>query len=96
VPNIQSAKKRMRQNETAKKRMRQNETSRTQNRKHRSAVRSAIKKVRAAASAEEAEVAYREAERLIDRAARKNLVAKNSAARQKSRLIKAVRGKAKK
>jgi small subunit ribosomal protein S20 len=78
VPNIQSAKKRMRQNET----------SRTQNRKHRSAVRSAIKKVRAAASGE--------AERLIDRAAGKNLVAKTSAARQKSRLIKAVRGKAKK
>ncbi len=86
MPNIQSAKKRMRQNETR----------RAQNRKHRSAVRSAVKKVRTAASAEEAEVAYREAERLLDRAARKNLVAKNNAARQKSRLIKDVRGKAKK
>lgn len=86
MPNIQSAKKRMRQNEA----------SRAQNRKHRSALRSAVKKVRAAASTEEAEAAYREAERLLDRAARKHLVAKNNAARQKSRLIKAVREKSKK
>jgi hypothetical protein len=56
----------------------------------------AAERVRTAASAEEAEVAYREAERLLDRAARKNLVAKNNAARQKSRLLKAVRGKSKK
>lgn len=86
MPNIQSAKKRMRQNESR----------RAQNRKQRSAMRSAVKKVRAAATAAEADAAYREAERLLDRAAGKNLVSKNHAARQKSRLIKAAREKSKK
>ncbi len=81
---------------SAKKRDRQGESRRERNRKQRSAVRSAVKKVRAASSAEEAQAAYRDAERMLDRAAGKNLVSKNTAARQKSRLAKAVRGTSKK
>jgi small subunit ribosomal protein S20 len=76
--------------------MRQGESRRERNRKQRSAVRSAVKKVRAAASAEEAQAAYRDAERMLDRAAGKNLVAKNTAARNKRRLAKAVLGMSKK
>jgi len=79
VPNIESAKKRMRQ--AAKRR--------AQNREQKSALRSAVKRVRQAQSAEEGQAAYKEAERLLDRAARKGLVAKNKAARDKGRLKKA-------
>jgi small subunit ribosomal protein S20 len=83
VPNIQSAKKRMRQ--AAKRR--------ANNRDQKSALRSAVKKVREAGSAEESQAAYQEAERLLDRAARKGLVAKNKAARDKGRLKKAAAAK---
>ncbi len=79
--------------QSAKKRMRQAERHRARNRQHRSAVRTAIKKVRQAATAEEAASAYRDAEQLLDRAARKNLVHKNNAARHKRRLQKLVAGK---
>jgi small subunit ribosomal protein S20 len=80
VPNIKSAKKRMRQAEGR----------RARNRQQKSALRSAVKKVRQAATQEEAQAAYKEAERLLDRAARKNLVPQNAAARNKHRLHKVV------
>ena len=83
MPNIRSAKKRMRQ---AVKR-------RALNRVHRAALRTAVKRVRAAESATDATGAFASAERLLDRAARKGLIAKNKAARQKHRLIKAIRQK---
>jgi small subunit ribosomal protein S20 len=83
VPNIRSAKKRMRQ---AVKR-------RAQNRIHRAALRTALKRVRAAATSTDAAGAFESAERLLDRAARKGLIAKNKAARQKHRLIKDIRQK---
>ena len=76
MPNLRSSKKRMRQN-TAR---------RAQNRVQRAAVRTAVKKVREAASAAEAATAFVAAERILDRSARKNLVAKNAAARTKRRL----------
>ncbi|HSR89932.1 MAG TPA: 30S ribosomal protein S20, partial [Gemmatimonadales bacterium] len=41
----------------------------------------------------EASAAYKRAAQLLDRAGRKNLIHKNAAARQKSRLAKAVAGK---
>jgi small subunit ribosomal protein S20 len=47
-----------------------------------------MRKVRNAASREEALAAFRAAERLLDRAARKNLIHRNTAARYKSRLYK--------
>jgi small subunit ribosomal protein S20 len=75
--------------------MRQGKTHATLNRTHRSQLRTAVKKVRAAAGAA-AETAYDEAVRLIDRAGRKRLIHPNAAARQKSRLAKLVKGTAKK
>lgn len=79
MPRIKSAKKRMRQSAAATAR----------NRTQRSQLRSAIRKVRAAAQGEAAE-AYAAAVTLIDRAGRKNLIHRNAAARQKSRLAKLV------
>jgi small subunit ribosomal protein S20 len=52
-------------------------------------LRTALRKVRAATGAE-AGAAYAEAVKLLDRAAQKNIVHKNAAARQKSRLAKLV------
>ncbi len=80
MPNIKSAKKRMRQAEGR----------RARNRQQKSALRSAVKKVRQAGTQEEAQAAYKEAEQLLDRAARKHLVPKNAAARNKRRLHKVV------
>lgn len=84
MPRIKSAKKALRKSRAANER----------NRQRRSQLRTAIKKVRAAGSAKEAEVAFQEAARLLDRAGRKNLVHKNTASRAKSRLAKFVAGKA--
>jgi small subunit ribosomal protein S20 len=82
VPRIKSAAKRMRQ---ARARA-------TLNRTQRSQLRTALKRVRTTAGAE-AEAAYAEAVRLLDRAGQKNIIHKNAAARQKSRLAKLVAGK---
>ncbi|HEU4697987.1 MAG TPA: 30S ribosomal protein S20 [Gemmatimonadales bacterium] len=82
---------------SAKKRMRQAEQANLQNRAQRSQLRSALKKVRAAQTPEEATTAYAAASKLLARAGRKNLIHRNAAARQQSRLAKAVaaRGAAK-
>jgi small subunit ribosomal protein S20 len=82
VPRIKSAAKRMRQ---ARSRA-------TLNRTHRSQLRSAVKRVRSAAAAD-AKAAYDEAVKLLDRAGKKNIIHRNAAARQKSRLAKLVAGK---
>ena len=74
---------------SAKKRMRQGQRRNALNREHRSTLRTAIKAVRTAAG-DAAEAAYRSAERLLDRAARKGLIHKNAAARSKRRLRKVV------
>ncbi|MEE8250902.1 MAG: 30S ribosomal protein S20 [Gemmatimonadales bacterium] len=76
MPNLQSAKKRMRQAASRTKR----------NRYQRGSLRTAIKKVRDAQSAGEASAAYAYAEKLLDRAARKNLIHRSKAARHKTRL----------
>ncbi len=84
MPNIRSAKKRMRQSVKARER----------NRKQRSALRTTVKKTHAATgSADQIAAALREAEAALDRGARKGLIHKNTAARQKSRLAKALRPK---
>lgn len=75
---------------SAKKRMRQAERRRARNRAQRTLVRTGIKRVRGATTAEEAQAAFRDAERLLDRAARKGLIARNNAARNKRRLYKLV------
>jgi small subunit ribosomal protein S20 len=77
---------------SAAKRMRQGRARAVHNRTHRSELRTALRKVRAAAGAEAA-TAYAEAVKLLDRAAQKNIVHKNAAARQKSRLAKLIAGK---
>jgi len=77
---------------SAKKRMRQSIRRRGNNRAARTALRTAIKKVRTA-SADEGESAYRSAVRLLDRAARKGLIHKNAAARSKRRLGKVAASK---
>ena len=64
---------------SAKKAMRQTKARTAVNRAQRSALRSAVKKAKAA---------ILEAERLLDRAGRKNIVHPNTAARTKSRLRK--------
>jgi small subunit ribosomal protein S20 len=73
--------------------MRQNAKARERNRKQRATLRTAVKKVRAAPSKDDAVAAVRTAESLLDRAARKRLIHPNAAARQKSRLAKAARAK---
>ena len=75
---------------SAKKQMRQNRKHRVVNRTQRSTLRTAIKQVRTATSAKDAQVAYQAVEQLLDRSARKGLIHKNSAARHKSRLWKVV------
>jgi len=76
VPNIASAKKNMRKSRAAQAR----------NRAQRSALRTALKKAKAeGASAEE----RLNAVSILDRAARKGLIHRNAAARQKSKLAKA-------
>jgi small subunit ribosomal protein S20 len=82
MPNIKSAKKRM-------------ELSRkwnAANRQQRSTLRTAIKKVRQAASAEEAQESLSRAVSLLDRASRRRLVHPNRAARLKSQLVRHVQG----
>lgn len=75
--------------ENAKKALRQSEKRRLQNRAQRAALRTAVKKVRAAAAAgdgEAAQSAFRFATKKLDQAAAKKLIHKNTAARTKSRL----------
>jgi len=76
MPKIKSAKKAMRQARTRTER----------NKAQRSSLRTALKKVRAAVTADAAAGAYALAARLLDRAARKGLIHKNNAARHKSRM----------
>ena len=72
---------------SAAKRMRQARARATLNRTQRSQLRTALKRVRTA-SGTEAKDAYAEAVKLLDRAGQKNIIHKNAAARQKSRLAK--------
>ena len=76
VPNIASAKKNMRKSRAATVR----------NRAQRSALRTALKKAQSPDASPEAKLA---ATRLLDRAARKGLIHKNIAARNKSKLSRA-------
>jgi small subunit ribosomal protein S20 len=68
--------------------MRQTKARNERNREQRSQLRTAVKKVRSAATPEEATQAYAAAVSLLDRAGRKNLIHRNTARRQKSRLSK--------
>ena len=75
MPNIKSAKKDLRKSRAAAIR----------NRAQRPALRTAVKKARTTAAADTDRLS---AVSLLDRAARKGLIHRNTAARQKSRLAK--------
>jgi len=79
---------------SAKKAMRQARRHAVTNRAQRSALRTALKRVRAAGTKQDASTAYAAAVRLLDRAAQRGLIHRNNAARHKSRLAKYVRTKA--
>jgi len=76
LPNVKSAEKRARQSIVRRER----------NRRDRTRLRSALKKVRQAPSAEEGRAALKAAESLLDRYAVKGIVHRNTVARTKSRL----------
>ncbi|MEM6363026.1 MAG: 30S ribosomal protein S20 [Planctomycetota bacterium] len=79
---------------SASKRLRQNEKRRLMNRSVRSSVRTQIKRVREAVTAGDLETArseFRIAASKLDKAAAKNLIHKNAAARSKSRLNKLIK-----
>jgi small subunit ribosomal protein S20 len=78
MPNIASAKKNLRKSRAAEIR----------NRAQRSQLRTALKKAKSADANDESR---RAAARLLDRAARKGLIHKNTAARHKSSLAKAAK-----
>jgi small subunit ribosomal protein S20 len=73
------------------KRMRQDKIKRARNRSIKAAVKTAAKKVRLAASPEDAAKIVPEAASIIDRAAKKRVMHWRTAARLKSRLAKRAR-----
>lgn len=75
---------------SAKKAMRQARTRYEHNRALRSALRTALKRVREATARDAGQKAFLVAARLLDRAARKGQIHRNNAARHKSRLAKYV------
>jgi len=76
----------------ARKRLRQSEDRRAANKATRSAMRSAVKKVLRAESPAEATSQLPQAMKRVDKAAQKNIIHENAAARIKSRLSRAAKG----
>ncbi|MBL8863877.1 MAG: 30S ribosomal protein S20 [Planctomycetes bacterium] len=72
------------------KRNRQNIKARTRNRAQRSTMKTAIRAVRRADSADTAKAALPEAMKKIDKAAKRRVIHPNAAARLKSRLAKKI------
>ena len=78
----------------ARKRARQAEATRQRNASQKSALRTAVKKVKKAIAAGDKAAAgavFRESQAVIDRIADKRIVHKNLASRTKSRLAQAIR-----
>ena len=84
MPNIKSAKKRMRLSRSANER----------NRARRSRLRTAIRRVQQAEDAAGAEAAYKRVQVLLDRAATSRMIHPNTVARMKSNLARKVNGMA--
>jgi small subunit ribosomal protein S20 len=80
-------------NKQAEKRVRQNEKRRQENKVVRSAMRSAIRNVVDAKTGEDAVAAIPAAMSRIDKAAKKNIIHDNTAARYKNRIARAAAGK---
>ncbi len=77
--------------ESARKRLRQSRKRRDRNRTVRSEIRTRSKSLLHMEGADEAEQAFRRITSLLDTAARKGIVSKQAAARRKSRLARYVR-----
>ena len=77
----------------AKKRLTQDEKKRQLNKTKKTSMRSAIKKVVQADSAEAAQAAVPAAMRRIDKAAKANVIHDNAAARYKARMARSVAAK---
>ncbi len=80
-------------NKQAKKRVRQDEERRQHNKTIRTSMRSAMKKVLNAETAEEANAAMPMAMKRIDKAAKTNIIHDNAAGRYKARLARNVAAK---
>ena len=78
----------MPQHKSAMKRIRQDKKRRARNRKVKSQVRGAVKGVRQAETAEDARARLITAASTIDKAVKKGIIHKRTAARKKSRLAK--------
>ena len=75
----------------ARKRIRQNAARRLRNRSVKSSLRTAVKKFKATVQSGDAEAvaaAYKSVQKRADKTARKGIIAKGTAARMKSRLLK--------
>jgi small subunit ribosomal protein S20 len=77
----------------AKKRMRQDEERRMANKVVRTSMRSAVKRVLRAENTEEAKALLPSAMKRVDKAAKKNIIHQNAAARMKSRLARVIAAK---
>jgi small subunit ribosomal protein S20 len=77
-------------NASHKKRLRQSETRRHRNRQAKSEIRTRSKTLLQMDSADEAQAALSELYTVLDRAARKNVIPPNTAARQKARAARHV------
>lgn len=78
----------------SKKRLRQNKVARLRNRGTKSNVRGLVKSVRTAIESgdvEASEKAFQTAQKSLDKAASKNVIHANQAARTKARLTKAIK-----
>ena len=80
----------MANHKSAIKRIRANAAKRLRNRYQAKTTRNAIKKLRATTSLEEAKELYPRVVSMLDRLAKKNVIHKNKAANNKSRLAKFV------
>ena len=81
----------MAHSKSALKRWRQNEAHRERNKPVRTAARTAVKKARTAISAgpgDEATAAIQQASSILDRAAKRGIIHRNAASRQKSRMMR--------
>ena len=92
--NLRTAHATMPNTTSAKKALRKSEVRRLHNRSRRSALRTAVKRCRAAVAAGDTEgiqSTFRQAVKKLDQAAAKGLIHKNAAARTKARLAKLVK-----
>ncbi|MFT4540954.1 MAG: small subunit ribosomal protein S20 [Planctomycetota bacterium] len=76
----------------SKKRVVQNDKRRIANKSVRQSMRTAVKKVLTAETPDEAKSHLDEAFRRVDKAAKKNIIHENAAARKKSQLVRAASG----